>query len=63
MAQNHAVQPPLAGRWTDVATDIMEVQQKHGSYRLKVDLPREKRIEIGLTHIHGIGRKNRFWTF
>ena len=22
-----------------------------------VDLPREKRVEIGLTYIHGIGRK------
>ena len=27
----------------------------HGSYR-GVDLPREKRVEIGLTYIYGIGR-------
>ena len=29
----------------------MEVQNTHGS-----DLPREKRVEIGLTYIYGIGR-------
>ena len=28
----------------------------HGSYMAGVDLPREKRIEIGLTYIYGIGR-------
>ena len=27
-----------------------------------VDLPREKRVEIGLTYIYGIGRaQTRFW--
>ena len=33
----------------------MEVQNTHGSY-FGVDLPREKRVEIGLTYIYGIGR-------
>ena len=26
-----------------------------------VDLPRDKRVEIGLTYIYGIGRKAVFW--
>ncbi|MCD7841256.1 MAG: 30S ribosomal protein S13, partial [Lachnospiraceae bacterium] len=51
---------PSSGGWAQGApqleTTSILVEENHMARISGVDLPREKRVEIGLTYVYGIGR-------